>query len=116
MAAPKNTQLHRLCVDQSGDLVFAASTELFEIYIWSLETGNLLEILAGPSDVISSISCFEDTLAAVSLDKTLRLWNIFDSSNTEMIPLLREGMDVKHRQNFKYKNKLFRNILAIKTI
>lgn len=97
MAAPKNTQIHCLCVDQSGDLVIAASSEYFEIYIWSLETGNLLEVLSGQSDVISSISCFEDTLAAVSIDKTLRLWNIFNSSNTETIQLIKEGMDVKHR-------------------
>lgn len=97
MAAPKNTQIHCLCVDQSGDLVIAASSEYFEIYIWSLETGNLLEVLSGQSDFISSISCFEDTLAAVSIDKTLRLWNIFNSSNTETIQLLKEGMDVKHR-------------------
>lgn len=100
MAAPKQTRLHRLCADASGDIVVASSSDLFEIYVWSLETGNLLEILTGQSDVISSISIFEETLAAVSVDKTLRLWNIFDSNTTETISLVNEGLDVKHRWFF----------------
>lgn len=97
MVAPKQTQLNCLCVDQPGELVFASSREEFEIYIWSMENGNLLEVLSGHSNLISGISVFGSTLASTSLDKTLRLWNVVDSSSMEPVQLMNEGLDVKYR-------------------
>lgn len=115
MAAPKQTQLNSLCSDESGDIVMAASRfilmftsqedilsfplsrDQYEIYVWSLETGNLLEVLIGHSNLIQKLSCHETTLASVSLDKTLRLWNILEASCTETVQLMNEGLDVKHR-------------------
>lgn len=101
MAAPKQTQLNCLCTDTSGDLVLASSKDLFEIYIWSLDTGHLLDVFSGHTDTISGISCHQSTLASTSIDKTLRLWNVF-KSDRECIQLSLEGMDVKYR----YKNIL----------
>jgi periodic tryptophan protein 2 len=97
MAAPKQTQLSLLCCDQSGDFVMASSRDEYEVFVWSFETGNLLEVLAGHSSVISGISCYESTFASVSLDKTLRVWNILEASCIETVQLLGEGLDVKYR-------------------
>jgi len=74
----------------------ASSRELYEIYVWSMDTGNLLDVLTGHSSVVSSISCFESMLASVSLDKTMRLWNVVEGSGAESVQLLNEGLDVKH--------------------
>lgn len=48
-----------------------------------MDTGNLLDVLAGHSSVVSKISCFHSTLASVSLDKTLRIWNVVEATGTE---------------------------------
>jgi len=96
MAAPKQTQLNSLCTDQSGELVVACAKELYEIYVWSLETGSLLDVLTGHTSQISGISCFGSTLASVSLDKTLRINNLVERTNNEAVQLLNEGLDVKH--------------------
>lgn len=97
MACPKQTQLGRLCTDQSGELVMAAGVDDFQIYVWSMETGNLLDVLSGHSSVVSAISCRNVTLASVSLDKTMRVWNVVEASGAEAVQLVNEGLDVKFR-------------------
>jgi periodic tryptophan protein 2 len=47
MVTPKQTQLEYLCADKSGQNCMASSAQLYEIYVWSIETGDLLEILHG---------------------------------------------------------------------
>uniref|UniRef100_A0A914DMK3 Small-subunit processome Utp12 domain-containing protein n=1 Tax=Acrobeloides nanus TaxID=290746 RepID=A0A914DMK3_9BILA len=95
MVCPKQTQLGCLCVDSSGELVMASSRDDFQIYIWSMDTGNLLDVLAGHSSMVSKISCFHSTLASVSLDKTLRIWNVVEATGSEAIQLIHEGLDIK---------------------
>ena len=75
----------------------ASSNDQFEVYVWSLETGKLLEVLAGHTSLIQTISCFESSLATISLDKTLRIWNILGGSCVETLQLMDEGLDVAYR-------------------
>lgn len=95
MVCPKQTQLGCVCADSFGDLVMASSRDDFQIYIWALDTGNLLDVVSGHSSVISKISCFNSIMASVSLDKTLRIYNVVEPSGTEAIQLIHEGIDVK---------------------
>lgn len=95
MVCPKQTQLGCLCVDSSGELVMASSRDDFQIYVWSMDTGDLLDVLSGHSSVISRISCHQSSLASVSLDKTLRIWNVVEASSAEAVQLVYEGLDVK---------------------
>jgi periodic tryptophan protein 2 len=53
---PEPTQLSCLAVDPSGEVVCAASQETFEIFVWSVQTGKLIDILAGHQGPISSLS------------------------------------------------------------
>lgn len=96
MTAPKQTQLNCLYTDTSGELVLASSRNLFEIYVWNLDTGSLLDIFTGHTNAISSISCHHSVLVSTSTDKTLRFWNIV-KGDRECIQLSHEGLDVKYR-------------------
>lgn len=77
----KPTQFNCLSVDSSsGDLVVAGSLDPFNIYVWSLRTGTLVDVLNGHTGPISSL-CFSPTgalLVSGSWDTTVRVWDIFE--------------------------------------
>jgi len=58
LQANKPTQFNSLAVDSSsGDIVVAGAVDPFNIYVWSLKTGQLIDILNGHTGPISSL-CF----------------------------------------------------------
>jgi periodic tryptophan protein 2 len=81
LTTPRPVQLSCLSVDSAGDLIVAGGQDVFEIYLWSLTTGRLLEILAGHEGPVSALafspSPTSSQLASVSWDKTLRVGVIF---------------------------------------
>ncbi|KIH51261.1 WD domain, G-beta repeat protein, partial [Ancylostoma duodenale] len=91
LVCPEPTQLGSLAVDQSGDIVVAAAKEVFNIFIWSMENGSLLDVLSGHQSNVADISMFGNTLASVSWDRTLKIWNIVDST-CETTELAQEGL------------------------
>ena len=75
----ESTQLTCLAIEANGDIVCAGSREPFNVYIWSIKTSQLIDILSGHTAPISSLS-FSPTsgiLATSSWDKTVRTWDIF---------------------------------------
>jgi hypothetical protein len=44
-ASPRPAQFSCLAVDDSGEVVCAGSLDTFEIFLWSMQTGRLLEVL-----------------------------------------------------------------------
>ncbi|KJH52858.1 WD domain, G-beta repeat protein, partial [Dictyocaulus viviparus] len=93
LVCPEPTQLGSLAVDQSGDIVVAAAKEAFQIFVWSMESGSLLDILSGHRSNIAGISMYGNVLASVSWDRTLKMWNIVDST-CETVELMHEGLSV----------------------
>jgi len=45
--SPSPVQSSNLAVDPSGEVVAAGSTDSFEVFLWSVQTGKLLDIMAG---------------------------------------------------------------------
>jgi periodic tryptophan protein 2 len=78
--SPQPAQFGSMAVDPSGEVVCAGSLDSFEIFVWSVQTGKLLDILTGHSGPVSSLA-FDPTgsgrLLSGSWDKTLRVWDIF---------------------------------------
>jgi periodic tryptophan protein 2 len=81
--SPSPVQFSSLAVDPSGEVVAAGSTDSFEIFLWSVQTGKLLDILAGHEGPVSSLA-FSPTganqLVSGSWDRTVRVWNVFGRS------------------------------------
>ncbi|KMU73218.1 transcriptional repressor rco-1 [Coccidioides immitis RMSCC 3703] len=85
--APSRQQFSSLAVDPSGEVVCAGSLDSFDIHVWSVQTGQLLDRLAGHEGPVSSLSFAADGshLVSGSWDRTVRLWNIFARSQTNAI-------------------------------
>ncbi|KDQ58678.1 hypothetical protein JAAARDRAFT_34512 [Jaapia argillacea MUCL 33604] len=103
--SPTPVQFSCLAVDQSGEVLAAGSTDSFEIYLWSVQTGKLLDVLAGHTGPISSL-CFEPSVGNVltsgSWDKSVRLWNVFARSrNVEPFQLNADVLAVAYRPDGK---------------
>ena len=80
--SPSPVQFSSFAVDSSGEVVVAGSIDSFEIFMWSVQTGKLLDILSGHEGPVSSLS-FSPTgnlLASGSWDKSVRLWNVYGRS------------------------------------
>ncbi|EAL19888.1 hypothetical protein CNBG0310 [Cryptococcus deneoformans B-3501A] len=98
--SPTPVQFSALAVDPSGDVVCAGSQDSFEIYMWSVQTGKLLDILTGHTAPISGLA-FSPTgnqLASSSWDRSIRLWSVFGRSRaTEPIELSGEATALAFR-------------------
>lgn len=79
LTTPQPAQLVSLAVDPAGEVVCAGSQDPFEIYVWSLQTGKLLDVLAGHAGPLSGLSfgSHNSLLASCSWDKSVRLWDVF---------------------------------------
>ncbi|KAH9833312.1 quinon protein alcohol dehydrogenase-like superfamily, partial [Rhodofomes roseus] len=80
--SPTPAQFASLAVDPSGEAVAAGSQDNFEICLWSVQTGKLLDVLAGHTAPVCALA-FSPTgnlLASGSWDRTVRLWNVFGRS------------------------------------
>jgi periodic tryptophan protein 2 len=80
--SPSPVQFSSFAVDPSGEVVAAGSIDSFEVFMWSVQTGKLLDILAGHEGPVSTLS-FSPTgnlLASGSWDKSVRIWNVFGRS------------------------------------
>lgn len=81
--SPSPVQFSCLAVDPSGEVVAAGSTDSFEVFLWSVQTGKLLDVLAGHESPISSLvfsPSGTNQLASGSWDRTVRIWNVFGRS------------------------------------
>jgi periodic tryptophan protein 2 len=52
LTSPTSVQFSSLTADLSGEIVCARSQDPFQIYVWSLQTGKLREILSGHEGLV----------------------------------------------------------------
>uniref|UniRef100_T2MD28 Periodic tryptophan protein 2 homolog n=1 Tax=Hydra vulgaris TaxID=6087 RepID=T2MD28_HYDVU len=81
--SPRPAQFCSLSLDSSGEIVCAGSLDTFEIFMWSMQTGRLLEILSGHEGPVSCLafSPIKAMLVSGSWDNTVRLWNVYDQTS-----------------------------------
>ncbi|CAM9890239.1 unnamed protein product, partial [Choristocarpus tenellus] len=86
LVTPQPTQLTSLALDPSGELVVAGAMDPFEVYVWSLQTGRLLDVLAGHEAPLSELSFSpnQGVLATASWDGTVKLWDVYKSECVEV--------------------------------
>ncbi|GBB93196.1 hypothetical protein RclHR1_02130009 [Rhizophagus clarus] len=92
--SPSPVQFTALAVDPSGEIVCAGSMDTFEIFVWSVQTGKLLDVLAGHEGPISSLvfSPSGIELASGSWDGTTRSWDVFNRG--KHVEVFRHNSDI----------------------
>ncbi|KAJ9629370.1 U3 snoRNP protein [Taxawa tesnikishii (nom. ined.)] len=82
--APSRLSFSSLAVDPSGEVVAAGSLDDSNIHIWSVQTGQLLDQLAGHESPVSSLAFAPNGSALVSgsWDHTVRIWSVFARTQT----------------------------------
>ncbi|KAL8667798.1 MAG: hypothetical protein Q9202_000262 [Teloschistes flavicans] len=103
-SAPTRLSFSSLAVDPSGDVVCAGSLDSFDIHIWSVQTGQLLDQLAGHEGPVSSLAFAPSggMLVSGSWDHTVRMWNIFDrTQSSEALQLQADITDIAVRSDSK---------------
>lgn len=79
LTTPIPGQFLSLSVDPSGELVTAGSAEPFEVYVWNLQTGKLLDILTGHTGPVCQLTFQANggVLVSASWDGTVKLWELY---------------------------------------
>ncbi|RVX68383.1 hypothetical protein B0A52_07383 [Exophiala mesophila] len=85
--APSRLSFSCLAIDPSAEVVCAASHDSFDIHLWSVQTGALLDQLSGHEGPISTLAFTPDGryLVSGSWDRTIRVWSVFDRSQTSEV-------------------------------
>lgn len=82
--SPRPVQFSSLAIDASGELVVAGGRDIFEIYLWSMKFGRLLEVLSGHEGPVESLAfapvATSSMLVSGSWDHTIRIWNCLENS------------------------------------
>ncbi|XP_066947733.1 periodic tryptophan protein 2 homolog [Macrobrachium rosenbergii] len=106
MTSPKPTQFSCLSVDSAGELVVAGGQDSHDIYLWSLQTGRLLEVLAGHTGPVVSLDFSKEPgstmLVSTGWDSSVKVWDaIANTTAKESIALLSDGLFVTFRPDGK---------------
>ncbi|KAJ8297862.1 hypothetical protein KUTeg_024393 [Tegillarca granosa] len=99
--SPRPVQFSCITVDHSGEVVCAGGRDTFEIFVWSMKTGRLLEVLSGHEGPIScvSFSMTKSLLASASWDKSVKLWDVFENKGAkETIQLTTDAISTLNAQ------------------
>jgi len=100
------TQFSCVSVDSSGELVAAGGQDSHDIYLWSLQTGRLLEVLAGHEGPVVSIQFSRQPgstmMVSTGWDSTVRVWDaIMNTTAKETISIPSDGLCVVLRPDGK---------------
>ncbi|KAF2858560.1 WD40 repeat-like protein [Piedraia hortae CBS 480.64] len=101
--APKRLSFSSLAIDSSGITVAAGSLDDFDIHLWNVQTGQLVDRLSGHEGPVSTL-CFapDDQLVSGSWDRTVRLWSIYSrTQSSEQLQLQSDVLCVSVRPDGK---------------
>ena len=95
--SPTPAQFTCVAVDPSGELVVAGSRDTLLVYVWNMQTAQLLDSLSGHQGPISCLAFSGGVsgtafLASGSWDKTVRVWDFVTAKAS--IDVLQHGADV----------------------
>mmetsp|Transcript_10852 Transcript_10852/g.20093 ORF Transcript_10852/g.20093 Transcript_10852/m.20093 type:complete len:945 (+) Transcript_10852:77-2911(+) len=104
LTTPNPVQFNCLAVDGAGEIVCAGAVNPGDIFMWSLQTGKLLEVLAGHEGPLSGLAFapMGSELVSTSWDQTMRVWKPYESNSAkEVLSLGSDGLCVAFRPDGK---------------
>ncbi|XP_076300716.1 periodic tryptophan protein 2 homolog [Lasioglossum baleicum] len=104
LTSPRPVQFTCVALDTSDEFIAAGGQDFFDIYLWSMKLGTLLEIMSGHEGPVVSIAFNPNPasteMVSVSWDKSLKIWNAIESgSSHETIKLTADGLFVTYKPN-----------------
>lgn len=102
--SPSPTQFSSMAVDESGEIIAAGSIDSFEIFLWSVQTGKLMDVMSGHEGPVSGLSFGPGgaQLASSSWDRTIRVWDIYRRARTvEPYQLNSDALSIAFRPDGK---------------
>ncbi|KAF9412341.1 hypothetical protein HW555_009130 [Spodoptera exigua] len=102
LTSPSLVQFSCVALDASSELCAAGGQDVFEVFLWSIKFGKLLDVLGGHEAPVSCVA-FSPTLSSsrlvsASWDKTIRIWNCIETSaECETIQLTSDALQVAFR-------------------
>lgn len=117
-APDARVQFGSIAIDQSGELVAAgAANGSYSIYLWSLQTGQCLDVLNGHEARISNISFSPSgdggTLVSTSWDSSMRVWSVYAHRNKGGVP---ESLLTQREVTCSAFDPIDGSILAVATV
>nr|XP_026491208.1 periodic tryptophan protein 2 homolog isoform X1 [Vanessa tameamea] len=102
LTSPSLVQFGCVALDSSSELCAAGGHDVFEIFIWSIKFGKLLEVLGGHEAPVACVAfspaLASSRLASASWDRSVRLWNCVEtSSDCDTIQLSADALQVAFR-------------------
>ncbi|KZC03862.1 Periodic tryptophan protein 2 like protein [Dufourea novaeangliae] len=104
LTSPRPVQFSCVALDSSDEFLAAGGQDFFEIYLWSVKLGTLLEIMSGHEGPVVGLAFNPNPasteMVSVSWDKTLKIWNAIESgSSHETLQLTADGLYVTYKPN-----------------
>ncbi|GLC52693.1 hypothetical protein PLESTB_000658000 [Pleodorina starrii] len=96
LTSPTPAQYGSVAVDPGGEVVVAGTLDTFQVCVWSLKTGRLLDVLSGHEGPVTGLAFSPVTslLASASWDRTVRTWDVYDSGGGASADVLEHRHDV----------------------
>lgn len=84
LTAPRLVQFSCVAVDYSGELIAAGAQDVFDIHLWSLKYGKILEVLSGHEGPVASLDFSpvptSSMLVSGAWDHEIKIWNCLENS------------------------------------
>lgn len=101
---PRMVQFACVALDHSGELVAAGGQDVFEIFLWSVKFGHLLEILSGHEGPVVSLAfspvATSTAMVSGSWDQTIKIWDCLETTTIhETIDLMSDALHVAMKPN-----------------
>lgn len=104
LTAPRLVQFSSVACDYSSEIIAAGAQDVFDIFLWSLKYGRILEVLSGHEGPVTTLDFSpaptSSTLISGSWDHEVKMWNCLESSGQhETVNMMSDVVCVAFKPN-----------------
>mmetsp|Transcript_9075 Transcript_9075/g.18345 ORF Transcript_9075/g.18345 Transcript_9075/m.18345 type:complete len:850 (+) Transcript_9075:214-2763(+) len=103
LTSPTPTQFLSVSADSEGEIIAAGSVDPFDVYLWSMQTGKLLDVLSGHKGPVCTLKFapIGGVLSSGAWDGTVKVWDVYKSNNVETLIHQRDVLALDYRGDGK---------------